>query len=463
MSAEPQLTTQETVALPADQPSTIRPQSPAWPRRLTTSFLVTAALIACFLLPPLASNAAHVPVVVVCVLTAWIVGIFTRLTFELTSGFGGRVRRGAAALGSALLGCALIAAASSLEGWPSQMTWLEAAVGLSACTLYLASAARALEIRRGAANRRVFLIGSAQTASDVAREVACRGDLRMVGHLVSERLINTPTATDLIVQAVQQARPTVLVMSAEAARDKRMVAAASSLHERGLRVRTLGEYYEEVFAKVPLGELTEEWFLFDIAEIHRPRLYGALKRAGEIAISAALVLVTLPLAIVLALAVRLSSPGPVLFRQQRMGKGGKPIELTKFRTMRVSETQTDSWAGAEPHRITRVGRYLRRYRLDELPQLLNVLRGDLSLVGPRPEQPSIAKRLGESIPFYMTRYKVRPGLTGWAQVNHGYGGSDAGTLEKLQYDFFYLKRQGFRLDMWIMFATLRTVLAGRGE
>jgi lipopolysaccharide/colanic/teichoic acid biosynthesis glycosyltransferase len=131
--------------------------------------------------------------------------------------------------------------------------------------------------------------------------------------------------------------------------------------------------------------------------------------------------------------------------------------------MTVDVAPDAGWAGEHAARITPVGRFLRRYRIDELPQLWNVLRGDLSLVGPRPEQPELVEQLGKEIDFYNARHRVRPGLTGWAQVNHDYGGSLRGTLEKLQFDFFYIKHQSLRLDAWILFATVRTILAGGGR
>ena len=148
-----------------------------------------------------------------------------------------------------------------------------------------------------------------------------------------------------------------------------------------------------------------------------------------------------------------------------MGKHGFPFLLTKFRTMSLAPSSPSEaeWATAHPWRVTRVGAFMRRFRLDELPQLWNVVCGQLSLVGPRPEQPHIVERLSESIDFYRSRLCVRPGLTGWAQVNYGYGGSLRGNVEKLQYDFFYIKRQNLRLDLMILAATVRTVLRGGGK
>ena len=227
-------------------------------------------------------------------------------------------------------------------------------------------------------------------------------------------------------------------------------------------MRDLNSFYGFHFRKVPLSELTPSWFLFDVAEIHRPRLYLAFKRMAELTLAGLGLIVTAPLMLLAALAIKLEDPsGPVLFRQQRVGRDDHPFGMLKLRTMRAAAPDAEAgWAGAEQSRITRVGRVLRRWRLDEVPQLANVLLGQLSLVGPRPEQVGIVERLEAEIEFYSARHRVRPGLTGWAQVNHGYGGSSRGTLEKLQFDFYYVRNQSLRLDLLVIVMTLRAVLRG---
>jgi lipopolysaccharide/colanic/teichoic acid biosynthesis glycosyltransferase len=162
--------------------------------------------------------------------------------------------------------------------------------------------------------------------------------------------------------------------------------------------------------------------------------------------------------------VRLDSDGPVFYRQTRTGKGGAAFLLWKLRTMRVdAEREGPQWAGASDPRVTRVGRWLRRTRLDELPQALNVLRGDMSVVGPRPERPEFVTRLAQTIPFYRARHAVRPGITGWAAVQQGYAGSDEEALIRLQYDLYYIKHQSVLLDAYILLRTVTTVLRLRGR
>jgi lipopolysaccharide/colanic/teichoic acid biosynthesis glycosyltransferase len=167
----------------------------------------------------------------------------------------------------------------------------------------------------------------------------------------------------------------------------------------------------------------------------------------------------------IAAAIKLESPGPVFYRQMRAGQGGRPFQLLKFRTM-IAGAEADGqarWARAIDARVTRVGRLLRRTRLDELPQLFNVLRGDMSLIGPRPERPELIAVLEQEIPFYRARLLVKPGLTGWAQVNYGYGRSVEDARVKLEYDLYYIKQQSIWLDLVILFRTVEVVLGMKGS
>jgi lipopolysaccharide/colanic/teichoic acid biosynthesis glycosyltransferase len=169
--------------------------------------------------------------------------------------------------------------------------------------------------------------------------------------------------------------------------------------------------------------------------------------------------------LIIAPAIWLDSGRPILFGQRRMGRGGAPFKLIKFRTM-AQDAEADGpprWAGRRDPRVTRVGRFLRRTRLDELPNVVNVLRGEMSLVGPRPERPEFVAQLEREIPFYRTRLLVRPGLTGWAQVNYPYGDSVHGALEKLEYDLYYVKHRSLFFDLWILVRTVGTVVALRGR
>jgi len=165
------------------------------------------------------------------------------------------------------------------------------------------------------------------------------------------------------------------------------------------------------------------------------------------------------------LLIKLDSPGPVFFRQERVGEDGKVFTLWKFRSMRKDAERNTGpvWAKAQDSRVTRVGKYLRRTRLDEVPQLFNVLKGDMSLVGPRPERPNFVEELSKTIPFYYLRHSVKPGVTGWAQINYGYGNSVEDAVEKLQYDLFYIKNVSWALDLLVLLHTIKTVLVRKGS
>ena len=188
-----------------------------------------------------------------------------------------------------------------------------------------------------------------------------------------------------------------------------------------------------------------------------------LKRAADLLAGAILLLVAAPVMLIVATAIALRHDGPVLFRQRRLGLYQKEFVIYKFRTMRTEcRSSGAAWATHETHRITRLGAFLRKYRLDELPQLVNVLKGDMSLVGPRPEQPDFCHMLAEQIPFYMQRFSVPPGLTGWAQVRYGYGSSVEESKRKLEFDLFYIKHLSLWLDLAILLETIKVVFTGRG-
>ena len=256
--------------------------------------------------------------------------------------------------------------------------------------------------------------------------------------------------------------PTVLVLDRAAQDDDGIVAQAAVLHERGVRVRTLSGFYEEWLGKVPVSELERASLFFDIGELHGTR-YARAKRILDVPLAALGVVALAVLVPVVWLANRLGNPGPLLYRQERVGKGGVPFTLLKLRTMVAGDAPAGEWTTEDDPRITPVGRFLRLTHLDELPQVLNILRGDLGIVGPRPEQPRYVAELTDKLPFYRLRHLVRPGLTGWAQVKYGYAGSETAALEKLQYEFWYLRHQSLRTDARIIGRTVRSVFGSEGR
>ncbi|HYX43503.1 MAG TPA: sugar transferase, partial [Acidimicrobiales bacterium] len=262
-----------------------------------------------------------------------------------------------------------------------------------------------------------------------------------------------------LLEAASAARATAVVLDRQAQADESVVAQAATLHERGVRVRTLSLCYDEWLGKLPVSELERVSLMFDIGEVHRAR-YGRMKRVADLALGAlALVALTATTPIVVV-GNRFGNRGPLFFRQPRIGKNGKVFDIVKFRTM-VPGASASEWTEPGDPRVTPFGAWLRRTHLDELPQAVNILRGELSTVGPRPEQPAYVEELVEKIPFYDLRHLVRPGLTGWAQVKYPYGATEADAIEKLQYEFYYLRHQGLGLDLRIIGRTIRSVI-GRG-
>jgi sugar transferase (PEP-CTERM system associated) len=232
---------------------------------------------------------------------------------------------------------------------------------------------------------------------------------------------------------------------------------------QGINVEDWPTFYERQTGKILISNLRPSWLIFADGFV-KTDTTRIVKRAMDITLAFIGLVVTLPLMAVVACAIKLNSKGPVLFTQQRVGERGRIFVLKKFRSMSVdAEANGPVWAAACDPRVTRVGRWLRRTRLDELPQFWNVLAGDMSFVGPRPERPEFVATLQREIPFYMGRHSVRPGITGWAQVRHRYAASIEDSMEKLQYDLYYIKNLSPLLDLVILLSTLQVVLFTRGS
>ncbi len=392
-------------------------------------------------------------------LPALLATLAARLVFESIDGSlagrGVQVHLAAAAAGAAV-GTLVMAAATLILGLKAAALVELLPFALGALALTCAGFVRDLEIRVRLALRRVYFAGSADSLRELRQELTRSPEASLVGSTGAR----SPQSSEAIAGAIRETRATVLVLDRDAAHASAIVAAAQALGD-DVHVRDLLTYYESEFKKVPLTELTPAWFLFERQEHHRQVLSSSARRAIVRVTAAILLLVAAPLIAAMMVAIRLTSPGPAIFRQTRVGKDGSRFRLVKLRTMLVANQavadQSASWATDEDHRITPLGRVLRRYRLDELPQLWNVLRGELALVGPRPEQVPIVELLEREIPFYAARHTVRPGLTGWAQVNLGYSGSLEGARAKLQRDLYYVKHRGLRLDLLILWLTLKAV------
>jgi exopolysaccharide biosynthesis polyprenyl glycosylphosphotransferase len=221
-------------------------------------------------------------------------------------------------------------------------------------------------------------------------------------------------------------------------------------------------FYERITGRVSLNMLRPSWLIFTgrgrqakIAEVSRIVVHWLVALIGAI--------LSLPIVLLTAVLIKLESKGPVFYKQERVGKNGRIFVLAKFRSMRVdAETSGPVWASKKDNRTTRVGRIIRKIRVDEIPQFWNILKGEMSFVGPRPERPHFVAQLAEEIPFYEQRHLIAPGLTGWAQIKYPYGASIEDARQKLQYDLFYIKNHGLFLDALIIFETIKIILFGRG-
>ena len=230
----------------------------------------------------------------------------------------------------------------------------------------------------------------------------------------------------------------------------------------GVRVTDLSRFFERVHGQVPIESLKVSWLIYGNGYRQNWRR-TFMKRVFDILVAAVLLVLTLPIMFIVALMILLEDGGPIVYRQQRVGARGAVFTLLKFRSMsKNAEKGNAVWASVNDDRVTRVGKFLRRTRVDELPQLLNVLKGEMSFVGPRPERPEFVAMLTERIPFYAVRHSVKPGLTGWAQVRYSYGATVEQSVKKLEYDLYYVKNHTLVLDLVILLETVRVVLLGEG-
>jgi exopolysaccharide biosynthesis polyprenyl glycosylphosphotransferase len=316
---------------------------------------------------------------------------------------------------------------------------------------------------------RTAVIGSPRYAAELAHELAVArvDEYAVVGCIPpatpESHRSTIPTLGTLaeLGELVEKHDIRLLVMTGEVPRFMVFEEVSRTCLHLPVRLWELSGFYEDVFGHVAVADINASWFQYIMHPNFRAIGPGA-KRGLDIAVATLTLLLAAPLLAVLALIIRRDG-GPVLFRQTRIGEGGKPLTVYKLRTMRVGDAsqQYTDWASKDDPRITRIGRLLRRTHLDELPQLVNVLRGDMTLVGPRPEQPEFVDRLEEIITFYARRHLVKPGLTGWAQVRCGYAGSDIGSAWKLSHDLYYIKHRSLAFDLAILCETVRTVFYDR--
>jgi sugar transferase (PEP-CTERM system associated) len=339
---------------------------------------------------------------------------------------------------------------SAAVGWRAMFEWVSGRIGH---------------------RERLLLVGTSAATVSLASELKARKDLgiEIVGFVDhTKRRISTADfevlgTLDDIPEIVRAQAVDRVVVSLSDARGRLPMDQLLQMKLDGVRFDHLASVYEECTGKIAVENLRPSWFIFS-SGFRKSRSLEAAKRAMDIVMSLIGIVLTAPIMLMVAALVRITSPGPVIYQQQRVGKNGRVFTLYKFRSMRNdAEKHTGAvWATAGDTRVTPIGRFLRKARLDELPQFWNVLRGDMSFVGPRPERPEFVNELTRQIPFYGERHTVRPGLTGWAQVTFRYGATVEDSMEKLQCDLFYIKNLSIALDLFVILKTIQTVVLRRG-
>lgn len=321
--------------------------------------------------------------------------------------------------------------------------------------------------------KRVLIVGAGSTAQDIALLIRQFPQLgyEVVGFVDDEPIFENASVLGLpvlgtsrsLTRLVQQHDCDTVVIGVKNNKRLETLEAIADCLVVGTEILPAARLYERFFGIVPMRAVNQSWFVYELSESDHRGLYLTLKRVTDVLGAIAGLILTAPVLPLIALAIKLESPGSVLYSQIRVGRGHVPFRIYKFRSMRLdAEAQGPAWAQPGDPRVTRVGRWLRKTRLDELPQLYNVIRGELSLVGPRPERPEFVESLKQAIPYYDRRHMVQPGLTGWAQVRFTYGASIDDSYQKLQYDFYYIKNRSLILDLEIVLRTIWVVLTKKG-
>ena len=321
-------------------------------------------------------------------------------------------------------------------------------------------------------DQRVMIIGCGQLAKSIAKEIVERADtgFKVVGFItdnperVGEKLVNPSVIGDQsqILDIAAKEIVDRIVVALEERRGKFPDTQLLNCRMRGIDIEDGIEFYEHLTGKLQVESLRPSTLIFSNG-FKKTKLTLWIKRITGFAFSLIGLIVCSPLILVISILIKIDSPGPIFYKQERVGENRRIFKLLKFRSMfENAEVNGPVWAERNDNRVTRVGRWLRKWRFDEIPQMFNVLKGDMSFVGPRPERPYFVERLQKEIPFYDHRFSVKPGITGWAQIKYRYGASKEDALEKLKYDLYYIKNLSSLFDLIIIFETIKVVLFGKG-
>jgi sugar transferase (PEP-CTERM system associated) len=321
-------------------------------------------------------------------------------------------------------------------------------------------------------DQRIIIVGSGPLAKNIAKEIVERMDtgFKVIGFItenperVGEKLVNPSIIGDQsqILDIATREKVDRIIVALEERRGKFPDAQLLECKMGGIAVEEGIEFYEHLTGRLQVESLRPSFLIFSDG-FKKPELSMWVKRVTGFILSLIGLVLLSPLILVISILIKIDSQGPVFYQQERVGKRGKIFRLLKFRSMvKNAETNGPVWAENDDKRITRVGRWIRKWRFDEIPQMLNVLKGDMAFVGPRPERPYFVEQLRKEIPFYDQRFSVKPGVTGWAQIKYRYGASKEDALEKLKYDLYYIKNLSPFFDLLIIFETIKVVLFGKG-
>lgn len=321
-------------------------------------------------------------------------------------------------------------------------------------------------------DQRIMIIGSGPLAKSIASEIVERMDsgFKIIGFItdnpekVGEKLVNPSILGDQsqILDIAIREKVDRIIVAMEERRGKFPETQLLACKMRGIPVEEGIAFYEHLTGRMQVESLHPSFLIFSDG-FKKSELTLWAKRVTGFTLSSIGLILLSPLILAVAILIKIDSQGPVFYKQERVGRGGKIFNLLKFRSMvENAETNGPVWAENDDKRVTRVGRWIRKWRIDEVPQMLNVVKGDMSFVGPRPERPYFVATLKKEIPFYDQRFSVKPGLTGWAQIKYRYGASKEDALEKLKYDLYYIKNLSSFFDLLIIFETIKVVLFGKG-
>ena len=333
-----------------------------------------------------------------------------------------------------------------------------------------------LILNRGLFNQKIILLGSGELVKNIKQEIRERKDC---GYALALEVpeneadidLSCPGGTPIVCKdqcegLCEMARALGIKKMIVGFQERRAIFPTKELLKcrvDGIDVIDGNNFYENLTGKLTVASLNPSGLIFS-GGFQKSRMRRFLKRSTDLILSVVMLIVCSPLIMIIAVLIKMDSEGPVIFSQERVGEGGKPYRMHKFRSM-VCDAEKECgpvWAQSDDDRITRVGRFIRKLRVDEIPQLYNVLKGEMSFVGPRPEREYFVKELEQIIPYYTVRYTVKPGITGWAQVCYGYGASVEDAVEKLNYDLFYIKNMTTLMDLMIVLRTIKIVLFGKG-